>query len=80
MRPNWDYQQKRLQRFSWSWSRCVYTLGISYFDAWNYRYGDSRDISKPDQVIRCIELGLFWWDIKFFWLANIERAWWRRQP
>ena len=83
MPPNQD-REKPLQRWSWRWSRTVYTVGFTYFDAWNYRgwetdqHGSERiGLGQYTHAVRCLEVGFFWWELKFFWLAKLppSTAW-----
>jgi hypothetical protein len=72
--PNTFPKEAPLQRWSFTWSRCGYTAGISYFDVWSYRnwvYPPDGGMGNCTHAIRCLELGLFWWDLKLFWLAKL---------
>ncbi len=51
-----------------------YTVGVVYFDVWSYRnwvFKGGGGMGNCTHAIRCIEIGLFWWDLKLFWLAEL---------
>ncbi len=47
----------------------------AYFDVWSYRnwvYPPGGGMGNCTHAIRCLEIGLFWWDLKLFWLAELS--------
>ena len=67
--PNRWQKATKFRRFTWSWQRCVYTIGIEYFEQWDVRFDQSRDIAKPDIILKRLSLGLWWWEFSV-WFAK----------
>ena len=51
----------------WRWAKCCYTLGLTYFESWDFN-------PHTHAPIRCLEFGFFWFECCWFWEAPTPAA------